>query len=57
MERSGFGLGDAVAVVAQPIAKTVDAVFKTNLAGCGGCKKRQADLNAAVPDLLKPFRG
>jgi hypothetical protein len=43
------GLGDAVAAVAQPIAKAIDAVAGTNVAGCGGCAKRQAALNAAVP--------
>jgi hypothetical protein len=43
------GLGDAVAVVAQPIARAIDAVFKTNVQGCGGCKARQAALNKAIP--------
>ena len=43
------GLGDAVAVVAQPIARTIDRVLGTNVAGCGGCKARQAALNRAVP--------
>jgi len=42
------GLGDAVAYVAQPIARAVDRVFKTNVTGCGGCKARQAWLNKAV---------
>lgn len=44
-----IGLGDVVAAVAQPIAKVIDAVAGTNVAGCGGCAKRQAALNAAVP--------
>jgi len=43
------GLGDVVAAVAQPIAKVIDAVAGTNVAGCGGCAKRQAALNAVVP--------
>lgn len=43
------GLGDAVAVVAQPIARGIDKVFGTNVQGCGGCKKRQEYLNKAVP--------
>ena len=43
------GLGDAVAVVAQPIARVIDAVLGTNVAGCGGCKARQAALNKAMP--------
>ena len=44
-----IGLGDVVAVVAQPIAKVIDAVAGTNVAGCGSCAKRQAALNAAFP--------
>lgn len=46
-----FGLGDAVAMVAQPIAKAIDAVAGTNIQGCGGCKKRQEALNNLVPNL------
>lgn len=43
-------LGDLVASVAQPIAKAIDAVagamgVKTNVSGCGGCKKRREKLN------------
>ena len=54
-----FGLGDAVAAIAQPIARAIDSAtgHRTNVAGCGGCKQRQAALNALVPDLglsLKP---
>lgn len=40
------GLGDAVAVVAQPIARAVDAVLGTDLENCGGCRRRRAALNA-----------
>ena len=43
------GLGDAVAVVAQPIARAIDRVAGTNVAGCGGCKQRQDTLNRWVP--------
>jgi hypothetical protein len=50
------GLGDAVALVAQPIAITIDAAtsmlpkrLRTNISGCGGCQKRKAALNKAVP--------
>lgn len=43
------GLGDVVAKVAQPIAKAVDAVAGTNLANCGGCKRRQQKLNQKFP--------
>lgn len=38
-------LGDAVHFVAQPIAKTIDLVFKTDLQNCGACKKRREYLN------------
>lgn len=51
--REKLGLGDAVALVAQPIAKAIDATtrvllgrdFATDLANCGGCKKRADKLN------------
>jgi hypothetical protein len=43
------GLGDVVAAIAQPIARTIDAVAGTNVVGCGGCARRRASLNAAVP--------
>ena len=43
------GLGDAVALVAKPIAKGIDAVLGTSLQDCGGCAARQQRLNAAVP--------
>lgn len=46
-----FGLGDAVAAVAQPIAKAIDAVAGTNVQGCGACKKRQEALNKLIPSL------
>jgi hypothetical protein len=37
------GLGDLVAKVAKPIAKTLDAALKTKLAEC--CEERQKVLN------------
>lgn len=46
-----FGLGDAVAAVAQPIAAKIDALLGTNIKNCGGCKKRQAALNRIMPKL------
>ena len=46
-----FGLGDAVAMVAQPIAKAIDAVAGTNIQECGGCKARREALNRLVPEL------
>lgn len=41
------GLGDMVHRVAQPIAKTIDKIFKTDIENCGGCKKRREFLNKA----------
>ena len=38
-------LGDKVAAMSQPIAKAIDYVFNTNVAGCNGCAKRKAFLN------------
>ena len=43
------GLGDAVALLAQPIARVIDSVLGTNVQGCGGCKARKAALNQALP--------
>ena len=43
------GVGDLVAQLAQPIARTIDRVVGTNLQNCNKCKQRQARLNAAVP--------
>ena len=43
------GLGDAVASIAQPIAKALDAVLGTKVATCGGCASRKAYLNSLVP--------
>lgn len=50
-----FGLGDAVAAVAQPIARALDAVAGTSLAGCQPCKQRRAALNKALPNLKRPL--
>lgn len=50
--KEGTGLGDAVAAVAQPIARALDKVLGTAIAQCGGCKARQAALNRMVPNLL-----
>jgi len=38
-------LGDAVAVVAQPIARGIDYVFGTDFQHCSGCYDRQQFLN------------
>jgi hypothetical protein len=40
--------GDAIAKVAQPIAKTIDYWLGTDIQNCIGCKKMQQDLNAGV---------
>jgi hypothetical protein len=48
------GLGDVVAIVAQPIARVIDSVTGTNIRKCGGCKDRQAALNRAVPFKRPP---
>jgi len=43
------GLGDVVAVVAQPIAKAIDRVAGTKIQGCNSCQRRREALNKAVP--------
>ena len=43
------GLGDLVSIIAQPVAKGIDRVFKTHIQGCTGCQKRREALNKAVP--------
>lgn len=53
------GLGDLVAKVAQPIARAIDRVAGTNIAECSGCTGkggRKDKLNAAMPNVLHPFR-
>lgn len=57
LHRKPFGLGDAVAAVAQPIARAVDVVASTGLANCAGCTGpggRKEKLNAIIPDLKRP---
>ena len=46
-------LGDYVAMVAQPVARIIDAVARTNVEGCKGCQKRKEKLNA----LSEALRG
>lgn len=43
------GLGDVIALITQPIAKTIDAVAGTHISTCGGCAKRQQSLNEILP--------
>jgi hypothetical protein len=37
--------GDAVEIVAKPIAKVADKIFGTNLANCGTCRERKEAWN------------
>lgn len=39
------GLGDVVAMVAQPIARAIDSVLLTDFQNCGPCVERQLWLN------------
>ncbi len=53
-------MGDAVASVAQPIARLVDRVAGTDLEHCAGCKQMQEDLNAGMgllPAVVKRLTG
>ncbi len=43
-----LGLGDRIARIAQPIARSIDAVAGTNAGGCSGCKKMQQNLNEGM---------
>jgi hypothetical protein len=54
-----LGAGSAFALIAQPVARGVDAVFKTNIRNCRGCTGqggRKDRWNQAVPDILHPWR-
>ena len=51
-----LGLGDAVALVAQPVAAATDALVGTNLSSCLSCGERHVGLNEAVPDVFRPLR-
>lgn len=48
-------LGDAVAVIAQPVAKVADTVLDTDLQNCGGCAKRQKQLNNLGDSIYDMF--
>lgn len=43
------GIGDVIAMVAEPIARFSDKHFGTKIVGCGGCANRRKMLNKAVP--------
>ncbi len=49
--RKSIGLGDAVEMIAQPIAKGIDRVIKTDFANCAGCSGRKEFLNK-ISDFL-----
>lgn len=49
------GLGDAVAKVAQPIARGIDAIAGTNLQNCPTCPGRQQRLNRLSDEILDWF--
>lgn len=51
-----FGLGDAFALVAQPIARVIDFWFGTNIKNCAGCRARRVVFNHIVPDVRRPFK-
>lgn len=57
LQKRTIGIGDLVAIGAQPIAKVIDKVAggKTNLQNCGGCNQRKDNLNKMVPDIMHPF--
>jgi len=40
--------GDAIATIAQPVARTIDYFLGTDVAGCSGCKRMQNNLNAGM---------
>ena len=45
------GLGDAVAAVAQPIARAIDRIAGTDIQHCSGCQRRQQKMNSILPFL------
>ena len=59
MYRQQLLAGDAIALVAQPIARVFDAGarrvgLRTNVSGCSGCKKRRERWNAKIGNV-NPF--
>jgi len=57
--RKPVGLGDAVASVATPIARVLGLGCVDPATGKlrpeSGCGKRKAAMNAAVPNIVRPF--
>jgi hypothetical protein len=40
--------GDAIATIAQPIARGIDYVLGSNIQGCNGCNRMRENLNAGM---------
>ncbi len=40
--------GDAIYTIANPIAKGIDAIWGSDLAGCSGCNKMRENLNSGM---------
>jgi len=51
------GLGDVVAMVAEPIAAMSDALLGTKLKGCRGCGERRDEWNEKYPLPLRKGSG
>ncbi len=47
--KSVKGVGDIVAKLAQPIARSIDRVLGTDIEHCGGCQRRKEKLNKLMP--------
>lgn len=56
-----LGVGDAVEVIAKPIARILDKstsilpkAMQTNIAECGGCRSRKERLNSMFRSDISP---
>jgi len=47
------GLGDIVAIVAEPIAAAIDKATGTKIRGCQSCARRRMRLNRRFPVISK----
>jgi hypothetical protein len=55
--RRPFGLGDAAALVAQPIAGVIDRVAGSNISRCSKCAKRKKRWNQiSLTSLIPSFK-
>lgn len=48
-DRGITGVGDLIAVVAQPVARMSDTILHTNLKECIPCKTKQKSFNQKFP--------